>query len=134
MHYVAFSRVTSISGLYIENINEDNIAISQKVSHYLTNALQNNALETNITFKNNEKINILIHNTRSFKKYFTAIETNKLILQQEINIFLESKLSIHDKSINYKIDKYIIICADQKEKKKQSTSRYHFIYTQLNKN
>ena len=54
MHYVAFSRVTSISGLYIENINEDNIAISQKVSHCLTDALQNNALETNIAFKNNE--------------------------------------------------------------------------------
>ena len=30
MHYGAFSGVTSISRLYIENINEDNIAISQK--------------------------------------------------------------------------------------------------------
>ena len=32
MHYVAFSRVTSISGLYIENINEQNISVSKKVS------------------------------------------------------------------------------------------------------
>ena len=30
MHYVAFSRVTSISGLYIENINENSISISKK--------------------------------------------------------------------------------------------------------
>ena len=35
MHYVAFSRVTSLKGLYIENINEKNISTSIKVSEYL---------------------------------------------------------------------------------------------------
>ena len=39
MHYVAFSRVTSIAGLYIESINEKNISVSTKVSDYLKNAL-----------------------------------------------------------------------------------------------
>ena len=38
MHYVAFSRVSSISGLYIENNNEQNISISKKVSDYLNNS------------------------------------------------------------------------------------------------
>ena len=46
MHYVAFSRVTSISGLYIKNINQSNISTSKKVSDYLTNALENDKLQT----------------------------------------------------------------------------------------
>ena len=73
MHYVAFSRVTSIKGLYIENINEKNISTSSKVSKYLQNAVQQNKLETNNEFSNSEKINILLNNTRSFKKHFTTI-------------------------------------------------------------
>ena len=62
MHYVAFSRVTSISGLYVKNINESNISISKKVTNYLANALENNKLETNIKFKHENTFNILINN------------------------------------------------------------------------
>ena len=114
MHYVAFSRVTSIAGLYIESINEKNISVSTKVSDYLKNALQNNKLQTNIQFSNKDTLNILLNNSRSFKKHFNAIQHNKLILQQHINIFLESKLCKHDKSIDYTIDDYMIVRADQK--------------------
>ena len=114
MHYVAFSRVTSIAGLYIESINEKNISVSTKVSDYLKNALQNNKLQTNIQFSNKDTLNILLNNSRSFKKHFNAIQHNKLILQQHINIFLESKLCKHDKSIDYIIDDYMIVRADQK--------------------
>ena len=89
MHYVAFSRVTSIAGLYIESINEKNISVSMEVSDYLKNALQNNKLQTNIQFSNKDTLNILLNNSRSFKKHFNAIQYNKLILQQHINIFLE---------------------------------------------
>ena len=93
MHYVAFSRVTSISGLYVENINESNISISKKVTNYLANALENNKLETNITFKDENTFNILLNNARSFKKHFKTIKENEIIQLQHINIFLESKLS-----------------------------------------
>ena len=116
MHYIAFSRVTSIAGLYIESINEKNISVSTKVSDYLKNALQNNKLQTNIQFSNKDTLNILLNNSRSFKKHFNAIQHNKLILQQHINIFLESKLCKHDKSIDYTIDEYMIVRADQKNK------------------
>ena len=113
MHYVAFSRVTSIAGLYIESINEKK-SVSTKVSDYFKNALQNNKLQTNIQFSNKDTLNILLNNSRSFKKHFSAIQHNKLILQQHINIFLESKLCKHDKSIDYTIDDYMIFRADQK--------------------
>ena len=79
MHYVAFSRVTSISGLYVENINESNISISKKVTNYIANALENNKLETNITFKDENTFNILLNNARSFKKHFKTIKENEII-------------------------------------------------------
>ena len=103
MHYVAFSRVTSISGLYIENINENNIAVSKKVSDYLKSALKDDTLQTDIEFSDKYKLNILFNNCRSFKKHFTAIQHNKIILQQDVNIFLESHLCRHDNSTNYNI-------------------------------
>ena len=114
MHYVAFSRVTSISGLYIENINEFNISISKKVTNYLANALENNKLETNITFKDENTFNILLNNARSFKKHFKTIKENEIIQQQHINIFLESKLSKYDTSFTYRIKVFIIVRADEK--------------------
>ena len=114
MHYVAFSRVTSIKGLYIENINEKNTSTSIKVSEYLQNATITTLLKTEKTFSNPKKLNILLHNTRSFKKYFATIKENKIIQEQQINIFLESKLCQHDKSNSYTIPNYIIIRADRK--------------------
>ena len=128
MHYVAFSRVTPISGLYIENINEQNISVSKKVSEYLKNALENNTLQTNIQFSDNNKFNILFNNCRSFKKHFTTIQNNKIILQQDINIFLESRLSRHDSSTNYNINDNIIIRADQKN----TTHPYYGIIAYVN--
>ena len=71
-------------------------------------------MQTNIQFRNKDTLNILLNNSRSFKKHFNAIQHNKLILQQHINIFLESKLCKHDKSIDYTIDDYMIVRADQK--------------------
>ena len=66
MHYVAFSRVTSISGLYIANINEDNISTSKKVSDYLNNSPPHNNLQTHIQFHGEQTCNILLNNARSF--------------------------------------------------------------------
>ena len=48
IHYVAFSRVTSISGLYIKNINQDNISTSKKISDYLNNSPLDNNIQTHI--------------------------------------------------------------------------------------
>ena len=114
MHYVAFSRVTSISGLYIKYINESNISISKRVSHYLNNSPPHNHLQTQIQFHDENTCNILLNNTCSFKKYFHTIKNNQIVLKQNINIFLESKLSQHDTSIDYQINNCIIIRADEK--------------------
>ena len=129
MHYVAFSRVTSISGLYIENINQSNISTSKKVSDYLTNALENDKLQTDIQLRNENTLNILFNNARSFKKYFKTIQNNQIILQQDINIFVESKLSKYDQSADYVIQDFIIVRADQKK----TTNPHYGIISYINK-
>ena len=129
LHYVAFSRVTSISGLYIEDINEQNIAVSKKVSQYLEYALENDTLQTDIEFSKKHNLNILFNNYRLFKKKFDAIHKNKIILEQDITIFLESRLSKYDNSTNYNINNNIVVRADQKN----STKPYYGIISYINK-
>ena len=131
MHYVAFSRVTSISGLYIENINQDNISTSKKVSNYLNNSPLDNNIQTHIKFHDENTCNILLNNACSFKKYFHTIKNNQIVLQQNVNIFLESKLSKHDKSIDYQINNCIIIRADEKIQSTHTTESYHTYTIQL---
>ena len=86
----------------------------KKVSHYLNNSAPHNNLQTQIEFHDENTCNILLNNARSFKKYFHAIKNNQIVLKQNITIFLESKLSQHDKSIDYQINNCIIIRADEK--------------------
>ena len=131
MHYVAFSRVTSISGLYIENINQDNISTSKKVSDYLNNCPLDNNIQKHIKFHDENTCNILLNNARSFKKYFHTIKNNQIVLQQNVNIFLESKLSKHDKSIDYQINNCIIIRADEKIQSTHTMESYHTYTIQL---
>ena len=119
-----------MSGLYIENINEKNIAVSQKVSEYLEHALQNDTLQTEIEFSHKRNLNILLNNSRLFKKHFNAIKDNKLMLQQDVNIFLESSLCKHDHSTTYNIVDYITVRADQKN----STNPYYGIISYIKNN
>ena len=41
MYYVALSRVTSLSGLYLKELNSNKICISSNVTKYLEDARQN---------------------------------------------------------------------------------------------
>ena len=60
MHYVAFSRVTNYSGLYINNLNESQICVSKKVSHYLLDANRNHKLQTNIQLLQKKQIKYIV--------------------------------------------------------------------------
>ncbi len=68
MHYVALSRLRSISGLHILNLNENKITVSKKVEEEMTRIRENAVLKSHIlllykdttgTFK------ILFQNVRS---------------------------------------------------------------------
>ena len=115
MHYVALSRVTNYAGIYINDLNESQICVSKKVSHYLLDANKNHKLQTDIQLFQKDKLNILFNNARSFKKYFHIAKNDKIILKQQINIFFESKLCKFDQNANYVIPNFIIVRADQKK-------------------
>ena len=130
MHYVAFSRVTKYEGLYIADINENQICVSKKVSEYLIEAHKNNSLKTYINISSENKLNILFNNTRSFKKYYNIIKENIIIKKQLVNIFLESKLTKYDQNKDYIIQDYILIRADERT----TTNPYHGIIAYIYKN
>ena len=50
MHYVALSRLRSISGLHILNLNEKKIAVSKKVQEEMTRLRQNSVLKSHLPF------------------------------------------------------------------------------------
>ena len=50
VHYVALSRLTSISGLHILNMNENKIAVSKKVQEEMTRLRQKATLNSHIPF------------------------------------------------------------------------------------
>ena len=58
-------------------LTNKNISTSIKISEYLQNATTTMLLKTQKTFSNPKKLNILLHNTRSFKKYFKTLNQKK---------------------------------------------------------
>ena len=50
MHYVALSRLRSISGLHILNMNENKITVSKKVQEEMTRLRQKATLNSHIPF------------------------------------------------------------------------------------
>ena len=116
MHYVALSRVTSYKGLYIENLNENNISVSKKVLDYLSDARTNKQLDTKILYKGLDVLNITFNNARSFKLHHSSILKNRLILSQDISIFAESRLSSQDQPSDFAIDNFQTVRGDQKNR------------------
>ena len=72
MHYVALSRLRSISGLHILNLNEKKIAVSKKVQEEMTRLRQNSVLKSHLPFlykDTSESFKILFQNVRSLHLY-----------------------------------------------------------------
>ena len=68
MHYVALSRLRSISGLHILNLNENKIAVSKKVQEEMTRLRQEARLNSHIPFLYKDtsgSFKILFQNVRS---------------------------------------------------------------------
>ena len=71
MRYVALSRVTSLSGLYIRNLNETKISVSSDVLSYINDARNKSKLNISYqpTYNFDKKIlNVCYNNCRSIKK------------------------------------------------------------------
>ncbi|CAB4007909.1 ATP-dependent DNA helicase PIF1, partial [Paramuricea clavata] len=76
MHYVALSRLRSISGLHILNLNENKIAVSKKVQEDMTRLRENALLNSDIPFLYKDTsgtFKILFQNVRSLHLHFRVV-------------------------------------------------------------
>ena len=93
MHYVAFSRCTSLGGLNIVDINEDNICQSDKVKDYLSKHKRNMQLCYKPSYEMEKHLKISYNNICSFMKKKTAIMNNHHLLNCDIIMLSETWLS-----------------------------------------
>ncbi|CAB4028779.1 ATP-dependent DNA helicase PIF1 [Paramuricea clavata] len=106
MHYVALSRLTSISGLHILNMNENKIAVSKKVQEEMERLRQTATLKSHIPFlykDTSETFKILFQNVRSLHLHVADVATDYNVKAADINIFVETALCSNDNNALYEI-------------------------------
>ena len=116
MHYVALSRVTSLSGLYLKSLNLDKICVSPDVLNYIEKAKVKYKLKlfyTLLYMYSDNKLKVMYNNARSYKKHFLDVKNNHNILAADIILLSESRLSSQDNTAKYKINNYNVYHLDQ---------------------
>ena len=106
MHYVALSRLRSISGLHILNLNEKKIAVSKKVQEEMTRLRQNYVLKSHLPFlykDTSETFKILFQNVRSLHLHVADVASDYSVKAADINIFVETALCSNDNNELYQI-------------------------------
>ena len=112
MHYVALSRVQSISTLYILNLSEKKIKVSQKVKDEMFRLRTEALLKPCIPFLYNMHMSdatclkILFHNVRSLHLHIDDVVRDDNIKAAHINIFVETALCFHDDSQQYQLENF----------------------------
>ncbi|CAB3991403.1 Hypothetical predicted protein [Paramuricea clavata] len=103
MHYVALSRLRSISGLHILNLNEKKIAVSKKVQEEMTRLRQNSVLKSHLPFlykDTSETFKILFQNVRSLHLHVADVASDYNVKAADINMFVETALCSNDEKEN----------------------------------
>ena len=106
MHYVALSRLRSISGLHILNLNGKKIAVSKKVQEEMTRLRQNSVLKSHLPFlykDTSESFKILFQNVRSLHLHVADVASDYNVKAADINIFVETALCSNDNNELYQI-------------------------------
>ena len=83
MYYVALSKLKSISGLHMLNMNQNKIAVSKKVQE--------------------EMNKILFQNVRLLRFYFSDVGTYYNVMAADVNIFVETALCGNANNALYEI-------------------------------
>ena len=99
MHYVALSRLRSILGLHILNLNETEIAVSKKVQEEMTRLRQNSVLKSYLPFlykDTSETFKILFQNVRSLHLHVADVASDYNVKAADINMFVETALCSND--------------------------------------
>lgn len=98
MRYVALSRVTALSGLYLRNFDETKISVSADVAKEM-NRLRSTSLQTScvpqLTSTPNN-FSVAFHNARSLHKSIAHLKSDNNLLKADIICICETRLSKKD--------------------------------------
>ncbi|KAJ8017842.1 ATP-dependent DNA helicase PIF1 [Holothuria leucospilota] len=95
VHYVALSRVTSLSGLYILNLNQDKINVDQNVLEEMKILRTKRAMKMCMPpIKTTENTTTFLHqNVRSLRKHISDIKSDGNIFSADVLVFTECHLT-----------------------------------------
>ena len=109
VHYVCLSRVTTIEGLYITDLCEEQIAVNRHVVAEKVLLRNEQALQLSITaIYNTDQVafKLCYLNTRSLHKHIDDIRNYHNFTNTDINIFSETRFMTSDSDSMYGIEHY----------------------------
>ena len=124
IHYVGLSRVTTINGLFITDLCEDKIAVSNDVQTEMQQLRTEGQLPLSIKPINeapNNSIKICFLNARSLHKHIDDILHDLNYLSTDVNIFSETRFSQLDDDNLYHMKDYTLFRNDDTTRVSQNT-------------
>ncbi len=124
IHYVGLSRVTTINGLFITDLCEDKIAVSNDVRTEMQRLRTEGQLPLSIKpiyEAPNNSIKICFLNARSLHKHIDDIRHDLNYLSTDVNIFSETRFSQLDDDNLYHIKDYTLFRNDDTTRVSQNT-------------
>ena len=124
IHYVGLSRVTTINGLFITDLCEDKIAVSNDVQTEMQRLRTEGQLPLSIKpiyEAPNNSIKICFLNARSLHKHIDDIRHDLTYLSTDVNIFSETRFSQLDDDNLYHIKDYTLFRNDDTTRVSQNT-------------
>ena len=121
-HYVAFSRVTKVTGLYITNLSPEKITIEEKNISIMEELRQYNPIKLSYTpiyttkQKNPNDLLISFLNARSLHLHYQDFKVDNNFTCADIMFFAETRLKQTDTNEQFTLDEYTIFRNDQKPK------------------
>ena len=110
MHYVALSRLKSMSGcLNILNLNENKISVSKKVQEEMDRLRKEALLKSHIPFLYRDTsgaFKILFHNVRSLHLHHADVASDYNVKAADVKIFVETALCNNDNDETYSIPNF----------------------------
>ncbi len=104
IHYVALSRVTTIDGLHIKNLNEKTITVSNKVKKEMERLRTEAYLRPSLLSLrdiSDDFVKIIFLNVRSLHKHISDVRNDINVKAADVNIFVETRLWVFDQNDEY---------------------------------
>jgi hypothetical protein len=117
-HYVALSRVTKMSGLYITDLNEKGISLDKQVvaeMKRLRTEAKLNLCYMPVYSLSDNMLKVMYLNTSSLHCHFQDVIADENFTCSDIIGIAESRLTANDEDVTYSIPDFQIIRNDQKQ-------------------